>query len=109
MFSRPAHLRRRFMLGAIALSLSGVLAVAGCTSAVDQAATEAGSAEVTEGGVLRIGDGGDLVPASFYSGALAAATITGLVYDTLVSYPPEGLEPEPVLAESWEISPDAGR
>ncbi|MEE2059507.1 ABC transporter substrate-binding protein [Rhodococcus artemisiae] len=106
MFSRPAHLRRRSMLGAIALSFAGVLAVAGCTSAVDQAATEAGSAEVTEGGVLRIGDAGDLTPASLYSGAMAQATLTGLVYDTLISYPPEGLEPEPALAQSWEISPD---
>ncbi|MFD6858847.1 ABC transporter substrate-binding protein [Rhodococcus sp. NPDC060090] len=106
MFSRPAHLRRRSMLGAIALSFAGVLAVAGCTSAVDQAAAEAGSAEVTEGGVLRIGDAGDLTPASLYSGAMAQATLTGLVYDTLISYPPEGLEPEPALAQSWEISPD---
>ena len=106
MFSRPARLRHRSTFGALALSLAGLLAVAGCTSAVDQAAAEAGSAEVTEGGVLRIGDGGDLVPASFYSGALAGATITGLVYDTLVSYPPDGLEAEPVLAESWEVSPD---
>ncbi|MGW0173728.1 ABC transporter substrate-binding protein [Rhodococcus sp. NPDC003322] len=105
MFSRSSSRLRRPVLGAIAMSLAGALAVAGCSSAVDQAAADAG-AEVTEGGVLRIGDGGDLIPATIYAGALAQATVTGLVYDTLIRYPAEGLDAQPDLAKSWEISPD---
>jgi peptide/nickel transport system substrate-binding protein len=72
---------------------------------VEQAAAGAG-AEVTEGGVLRIGDGSDLTPASLYAGAPAQATITGLVYDTLIRYPADSLEPQPSLATSWQVSPD---
>ncbi|MEE2031817.1 ABC transporter substrate-binding protein [Rhodococcus chondri] len=93
------------MLGAIVLPLAGALTMAGCSSAVEQAGADTG-AEVTEGGVLRIGDGGDLTPATLFSGATAQATVTGLVYDTLISYPPEGLEPRPELARSWDVSPD---
>ncbi|MCA1007672.1 ABC transporter substrate-binding protein [Rhodococcus hoagii] len=105
MFSRPAFPRRRSLLGALALSVVGVLGVTGCNSAVDQAGADTG-AEVTEGGVLRIGDGGDLTPASLYSGAPAQAAITGLVYDTLIRYPADSLDPQPRLATSWEVSED---
>jgi len=104
-FSRSSSRLRRPVLGAIALSLAGALAVAGCSSAVDQAA--ASGAEVTEGGVLRIGDGADLTPASVYSGgSTAQLAITGLVHDTLVRYPADGLEVEPRLATAWEVSED---
>ncbi|WP_068159952.1 ABC transporter substrate-binding protein [Rhodococcus phenolicus] len=104
MFSRPSLRRRRPLLGSLALSLVGVLAAAGCNSAVDQAA--GAGTEVVDGGVLRIGDGGDLTPGTIYAGALAQATVTGLVYDTLIDYPAEGLDPQPDLATTWEFSPD---
>lgn len=105
MFSRSALPRHRSLLAAIALSLAGALAVTGCSSAVGQAGADS-AAEVTEGGVLRIGDGSDLTPASLFAGAPAQATVTGLVYDTLIRYPADGLAPQPSLAESWEVSPD---
>lgn len=105
MFSRPTRLRHRSLLGTAALCLVGALAVTGCNSAVDQAAADTG-AEVTEGGVLRIGDGADLTPASLYSGAPAQAMITGLVYDTLITYPADSLDARPALATTWDISPD---
>lgn len=105
MFTVSASPRRRSLLGALALSVVGVLTVTGCDSAVDQARADAG-AEVTEGGVLRIGDSGDLTPATIYAGAFAQATVTGLVYDTLVTYPGDGLQAQPALATSWEISED---
>lgn len=105
MFSRPALPRSRSLLGALVLSVVGVLGAAGCNSAVDQAGADTRT-EVTEGGILRIGDGGDLTPASLYSGAPAQSTITGLVYDTLVRYPADSLDPQPKLATSWTVSED---
>lgn len=102
MFSRTASVRA---LPVLALCLAAILALAGCRSAVDQAGSGAG-AEVTEGGVLRIGDAGDLTPASLYAGAPAQTMITGLVYDTLITYPPDSLDPQPALAESWHVAPD---
>ncbi|WP_241384830.1 ABC transporter substrate-binding protein [Rhodococcus sp. CH91] len=101
MFSRPSLRRRRPLWGAVALSLVGSLAVAGCSSAVGQA-----DAGATEGGVLRIGEALDLVPASIYAGAPVQAAVTGLVYDTLIDYPADGLDAEPHLATAWEIAPD---
>lgn len=104
MFSRSTPSWYRPVLGALALSLVGALAVTGCTSAVGRAGTD--SAAVTEGGVLRIGDGSDLIPASLFAGAPAQATVTGLVYDTLIRYPGDSLDPQPSLARSWDVSPD---
>ncbi len=79
--------------------------MAGCRLAVEQA-TSGADAGVTEGGVLRIGDSGDLTPASLYAGAPAQTMITGLVYDTLIRYPADSLKPQPALATSWQVSPD---
>lgn len=101
MFSRPSLRRRRPPWGTVALSLVGSLAVAGCSSAVGQA-----DAGPTEGGILRIGEGLDLVPASIYAGAPTQAAVTGLVYDTLIDYPADSLDAQPDLATSWEIAPD---
>ncbi|MEU1981216.1 ABC transporter substrate-binding protein [Nocardia sp. NPDC019395] len=103
MFSRSDPLRRR-TISVLALCFAAALALAGCKSAVEQASGS--GTEVTEGGVLRIGDSGDLTPSSIYAGSPAQATVTGLVYDTLIRYPADGLEPQPALAESWRISPD---
>ncbi|MEU5842300.1 ABC transporter substrate-binding protein [Rhodococcus sp. NPDC047139] len=99
MFSRSSLRRRSPLWGAVALSVVGSVAVAGCSSAVGQAG-------VAEGGVLRIGEGMDLVPASIYAGSLTQAAVTGLVYDTLIDYPADSLDPEPHLATAWEVAPD---
>ncbi|WP_245670282.1 ABC transporter substrate-binding protein [Corynebacterium crudilactis] len=59
------------------------------------------------GGTVRIGTTSDLTPALVFSGTKASEqTLTGLVYDTLVSYPADSLDPQPRLAENWEVSPD---
>uniref|UniRef100_UPI0007A420F0 ATP-binding cassette domain-containing protein n=1 Tax=Nocardia flavorosea TaxID=53429 RepID=UPI0007A420F0 len=65
MLSRTAPARP---LAVFALCLAAILAVAGCRSAVEQAASGAGT-EATEGGVLRIGDAGDLTPADLHAAA----------------------------------------
>lgn len=83
------------------------LALTGCTSAVQQARTENANATAQEGGRLRIATTRDLVPATFYQGASDAQTlIAGLVYDHLIDYPADSLEPQPKLATGWQISPD---
>lgn len=75
------------------------LALSGCTAAADGAATP--------GGIVRIGTTSDLTPSLFFSGTKPSEqTLTGLVYDTLVDYPADSLEPQPGLARSWEVSED---
>ncbi len=96
-------LRRPSLRGIVAVALFGALTVTGCSSAVDQAAA---GTEVVDGGVLRIGDSGDLTPASFFSGVPVNAALSGLVYDTLITYPAGSLDPQPALAESWQVSDD---
>ncbi|MEU4314404.1 ABC transporter substrate-binding protein [Nocardia sp. NPDC024068] len=103
MFSRHTLRHRRSLWVTAALCFAAVLAVTGCRSAVEQARS---GTEVTEGGTLRVGNNGDFAPASLYSGAPAQATLTGLVYDTLLTYPAESLEAQPALARSWRIAED---
>lgn len=62
---------------------------------------------IKRGGVLKIGfeaDATDLDPAT--SSAAADTNIQDLVYEGLVKWNPETMELEPLLAKSWEISPD---
>lgn len=78
-----------------------------CTSAVGQQATAA-DGEPVEGGTVRIGTTSDLTPSLVFAGTKPSEqTLTGLVYDQLVSYPADGLDPQPELAESWRVSPDS--
>ncbi len=84
-----------------------LLALAGCTS---------GDAGGTGSGVITDGDSKPLRVA-YYSDASSLDPIAGTagtdhvllypVYDTLVSFDPETLTPEPGLAESWEQTDDA--
>lgn len=104
MYNRFTPPRRR-TLSVLVLCLVAALSAAGCQSAVRQAES-GGAAGITEGGVLRIGDAGDLTPASLYAGAPAQALVTGLVYDTLIRYPADSLRPQPRLATSWQVAPD---
>lgn len=91
-------------LAALTTCLAMSLAVAaGCAAQGD---SDAGSDAATPGGVLRIATADNLVPATIFVGTDTQATTTGLVYDTLIEYPTDGLEPEPSLATSWTVSPD---
>lgn len=83
-----------------------LLAATGCTSAVQAQQTSDAAATPVAGGTLRLGITSDLTPARLYSGADAESVVTGLVYDTLIEYQPESLEPQPRLATSWVQSPD---
>jgi peptide/nickel transport system substrate-binding protein len=94
---------RRLTAGVLALSL---LTLAGCSSAVNDAAG-GGDAKPQDGGILKIGVATDLLPATPFSNASDATNVLiGLVYDSLVDYPTESLEPEPALATSWSAAPD---
>ncbi|WP_158268496.1 ABC transporter substrate-binding protein [Corynebacterium liangguodongii] len=89
----------------MAVAAAAVL-TAGCTSAVDRHIAAAHGSPVS-GGTVRIATTNDLTPSLVYSGTKSSeTTLTGLVYNELISYPPEGLEPRPELAEGWSVSPD---
>src|SRR5690606_26125846 len=78
------------------------LAVGACSSAVSQ--ESAGGGEAVEGGTLTVGTTLDIQPAIFY--AMIFQSFNGNVFESLVDYPAEGLEPQPRLATSWEVSQD---
>lgn len=97
----PTRRLKAKVMGTLAVIFS-VLSLGACASAVGlQAAAVDG--EPVEGGIVRIGTAQDLNPATFYAGQI---THTGLVYDTLIRYDPDNLEPQPSLAERWEVAPD---
>lgn len=87
------------MLTAVLLSS---LLLASCVSAVGQQAVGS-DGEIADGGVVRIGTTSDLIPTGYLSGR---PQHTRLVYDTLTEYNPDSLEPQPLLADSWNISDD---
>lgn len=90
----PPRLRR--VAPTLAAVLLGALLLTSCTAA--------GAAHTN--GTIRVGSTTDLNPPTFYAGQ---ATHTGLVFDTLTSYGPDGLDPQPELAQSWDISEDGLR
>lgn len=101
-----ARQRRTRARKALPLALVAALALTGCTSAV-AARKDAASGQRVAGGIVRVGSGIDLRPASIYSGGTTpAATITGLVFETLTRYEKDDLTPRPVLAKSWQVSDD---
>lgn len=91
----------------LALTLVGLLVVtvlAACSSAVGEAKSGGGS---SDGGVLRIGSTTDIVPATFFTNSAEVTnTVVGAVYDSLIDYPLDSLEPEPRLATSWKVAKD---
>lgn len=103
--------RRRFLGTAGALSAAGSLwLVAGCQSAVGQAAagqSAAASAAPVTGGTIKAGITGDLIPANFFTNSTnGVTTVVGLVFDSLIRYPNDKVEPTPRLATSWEAAAD---
>ncbi len=101
--SRGPRLRRR-LVGALAALLAVVL-VTSCSSAVDELKETSGSPQ--EGGVIRVGAMQDIVPpAIFTNSADASNLLIGNVYDSLVDYPLDSVDPQPRLATSWEFNED---
>lgn len=97
--------RRAFLAGGF-VGFS-TLVLAACSSAVREAeGGSGGSGNGEQGGTLTVGSLSDLNPSSIFSQGLTSMTIGLLVFDTLVKLNLETLEPEPSVAESWEISED---
>ncbi|WGX96546.1 ABC transporter substrate-binding protein [Nocardioides sp. L-11A] len=111
--SAPAHPRRRSRrrpsrLVATAIALLTLVAATACSSAVDE--LKASSGERQEGGTLRVGALNDIIPARIFTNSSDAINLLiGSVYDSLIDYPLDELEPQPSLATSWEQSADGTR
>ncbi|WP_067687933.1 ABC transporter substrate-binding protein [Nocardia jejuensis] len=109
MNSSPGGLdRRRFLRGSAvaALAIVGGSALAACTSAVNQQKGGGDNAEPVRGGTLKYGVALDLVPANFLTNTGTTPYVVGLVFETLVRYPHDKLEPQPSLAKKWTLAPD---
>ena len=81
----------------------------GCTSAVDHDKNSAlaSSGKPVSGGTLKCAIADDLVPANLFTNALTSITLlVGLVYESLIRYRNDKVEPEPRLATSWKLSDD---
>ncbi|WP_278257722.1 hypothetical protein [Nocardioides convexus] len=100
----PAASSYRRVLGALVVALTLVLASA-CSSAVGE--QRSGSGKPQDGGVIRVGAAQDIVPASIFTNSSDAANVLiGNVYDSLVDYPLDSVEPKPRLATSWKFNDD---
>ncbi|WP_028660669.1 ABC transporter substrate-binding protein [Nocardioides insulae] len=83
------------------------LALTACTSAVAEQARTAGAPR--EGGVIQVGVSSDLVPAAVFSNTSQTGDVlVGSIYDSLIDYPLDSLEPQPALATGWRLG-DRGR
>ncbi|MBZ5739126.1 ABC transporter substrate-binding protein [Nocardioides mangrovi] len=106
----PRPPARPSLLRALVLALVSLLVVsslAACSSAVKEASSGSEDSGPTDGGTLRIGSTNDIVPASIFTNSSDAAnTLIGAVYDSLIDYPQDSLDPQPRLATSWEVAKD---
>ncbi|MCF2530618.1 ABC transporter substrate-binding protein [Yinghuangia soli] len=87
--------------GAVALGL------AGCKSAVDEkkSSPAGASGQPKKGGTLQIGSLTDFTPALLFT-QNAFTAVHRLVFNTLTSYDPKTLQPQPQLAKSWQVAAD---
>ncbi|WP_040831982.1 ABC transporter substrate-binding protein [Nocardia jiangxiensis] len=109
MTSPPGFDRRHLLRAAsvTALAILGAGTLAACTSAVgEQRAAADENAKPVRGGTLKIGAPVDLSPAGLLTNTGAVPFVIGLVYETLVRYPHDSLEPAPLLAKSWTLADD---
>ncbi|AYF78572.1 ABC transporter substrate-binding protein [Nocardia yunnanensis] len=106
--SPGVHDRRNFLRGSAvaALAILGGGALAACTSAVDQAKGGGADAQPVRGGTLKYGVTVDLLPANILTNTGTTPYVVGLVFESLVRYPHDRLEPQPQLATKWAVSPD---
>ena len=94
-------------LAAAVAAVVSLTALAGCSSAVQEARGGGSDAKASDGGTLKIGVATDLQTATPFSNASDATNVLiGLVYDSLVDLPHESLKPKPALATSWKTAPD---
>ncbi|MFE2957636.1 ABC transporter substrate-binding protein [Nocardia tengchongensis] len=109
MNSSPGDLHRRnFLRGSAvaALAIFGGGALAACTSAVSRQRGGDDNAQPVRGGTLKYGVLVDLVPANLLTNTGTTPYVVGLVFETLVRYPHDKFEPQPLLAKSWTVAPD---
>ena len=94
-------------LAAAVAAVVSLTALAGCSSAVQEARGGGSDAKASDGGTLKIGVATDLQTATPFSNASDATNVLiGLVYDSLVDLPHESLKPKPALATSWKTAAD---
>ncbi|MBC7300278.1 MAG: ABC transporter substrate-binding protein [Nocardia sp.] len=109
MSSTPSGFGRRNFLrtsGIAAAAIFGGAALAACTSAVSQQKQGGGDATPVRGGTLKVGIREDLVPANLLTNTAATPVVIGLVYESLIRYPNDSLQPQPLLATSWQLAAD---
>jgi peptide/nickel transport system substrate-binding protein len=89
---------------AISVTLMAAFTIAACWTESDQ--PDRSAAKPADGGVLKVATAVDLTPANFFIGTDAQNLTSGLVYDTLLRYPPTELKPMPSVATSWQLAED---
>lgn len=100
--------RRNFLRagGIAAAAIFGGAALAACTSAVGEQKAGGRDATPVRGGTLKVGIREDLVPANILTNTAATPVVIGLVYESLIRYPNDKLEPRPLLAKAWQLAAD---
>lgn len=105
MHASPRRLFRRRALGLGVLLVSALVA-SGCASAVEQQSAGGASEKPVEGGTVNIVQAADISPSTIMSQNNPNMSMNRLVFNTLIEYNHETLEPEPSLAKSWELTND---
>lgn len=104
------HVDRRAFFRGTGLAAAAVLGaglLGACSSAVgEQRAGAAGTANPVRGGTLKAAITSDVLPSTFLTNTAGSTTVIGLVYDSLVSYPNDEVEPRPRLATAWQLGAD---
>jgi peptide/nickel transport system substrate-binding protein len=101
--------RRSLLKGLTALSLAATVGgTAACESAVSQASsTDRATGTPVRGGTITAGVVADLIPGNLLTNSnTGITTVVGLVFDSLIRYPNDRVEPTPRLATAWELAED---
>lgn len=106
----PLEVSRRQLLTA-GLGFGGALLLASCSAAVNQnknsASDVAAGGKPVSGGTLKVAIPDDLIPANLFTNSNDAITVlVGLVYESLIRYPNDDLDPQPRLATDWKLAKD---
>jgi peptide/nickel transport system substrate-binding protein len=104
--AKPDYLSRRSALQLLTMGLGG-LVVAACTPPPPPT-PQASRAQTKTGGTIRTGQVGDIANLDGHYANQLSATTVQLAYEKLVVYDAK-LQPQPVLAESWDVSSDSKR
>ncbi|MQY28320.1 ABC transporter substrate-binding protein [Nocardia aurantia] len=110
MNSTPGALGRRSFLrtaSVVALATAGGGLLAACSSAVGEQKSQGGdNTAPVRGGTLSIATISDVVPGNFFTNTSGAVLLIGLVYESLIRYPHDKVQPGPLLAKSWTAGAD---